>query len=610
MSGDVYPFPGAGGAIPPEPPPPTDAEAPRAPVRDVHVFDSLKDAQSRIAAVVAGKSSKGDLKALEIDLLDKDFVEACARENDFKAVLIAVAGLQAHSFTGSAKKVEKAIVKRREAIEAGWREATERSEAERRRVFRQAAAKAKAEEEWPWERKEAHPIVEAALARTKAGVRPSFGNVFKALRDDPRWGPRLKVNRLGEVVELDGGPIESEGLVTAQATEWLADTYGLHVNTDMTRAGLFAVAETHGYHPVRDYLLGLAPHDGGQPIATILPSILGIHRGRTVAEQNRYALYQKYMRRTLIAAVARAMDPGCKVDTALILVGDQGARKSTFFKVLFGAQFFGDSPIPIGDKNAAIQLRSTWGYELAEMASLSKRSAEEVKQFLSQASDLFRHIYEKNARAWPRHSVLVGSINPKGGFLVDETGSRRFWPIQLPDGAQLDFRALRKLRDAIWSEALAAYQVAKEAIDRDALPDEVSRWWFEPDEDVAREADAEGHTVGDVWDGFVSNWVASEWYKAGGVRKVYFTTSEALSGAVSMPKERQNKLEAERMNRILRRFGWTSKRARRAGGFCEMWEATPKAEALKDHQHEADAAPPGDEPPTNTVPVGADGNIY
>ena len=47
-----------------------------------------------------------------------------------------------------------------------------------------------------------------------------------------------------------------------------------------------------------------------------------------------------------ISAVARAMDPGCKCDTAMVLVGEQGVRKSTFYRVLAG-RWFSDTAVDI-----------------------------------------------------------------------------------------------------------------------------------------------------------------------------------------------------------------------------------------------------------------------
>ena len=43
---------------------------------------------------------------------------------------------------------------------------------------------------------------------------------------------------------------------------------------------------------------------------------------------------------TLIAAVARVFEPGCKFDNCFVIVGKQGARKSTFWSTLGGPFFF------------------------------------------------------------------------------------------------------------------------------------------------------------------------------------------------------------------------------------------------------------------------------
>jgi predicted P-loop ATPase len=48
------------------------------------------------------------------------------------------------------------------------------------------------------------------------------------------------------------------------------------------------------------------------------------------------------LKRTLIGAVARAFNPGCKHDTACVIMGDQGAYKSSFWQCL-GGPFFSDA---------------------------------------------------------------------------------------------------------------------------------------------------------------------------------------------------------------------------------------------------------------------------
>ena len=58
---------------------------------------------------------------------------------------------------------------------------------------------------------------------------------------------------------------------------------------------------------------------------------------------------------TLIAAVARVFEPGCKFDNCFVIVGKQGARKSTFWSTL-GGHFFSDALKDISNKDSLMVL--------------------------------------------------------------------------------------------------------------------------------------------------------------------------------------------------------------------------------------------------------------
>jgi len=63
----------------------------------------------------------------------------------------------------------------------------------------------------------------------------------------------------------------------------------------------------------------------------------------------------------------------------------------------------------------------------------------------------------------PRQSVLIGTVNPEGGYLKDATGGRRFWPVKC---SKIDIDAIKNDRDQIWAEAVECY-----------LNNET--WWFD-----------------------------------------------------------------------------------------------------------------------------------
>lgn len=537
------------------PPPHTDEDAPREPAPELADTDGPLAALADRVKAAAGDAAR--LKACEIDLLEPSFVADLAAE-DGRAVALALAGMLARGFTGAVRRAEKALEKAR----ADARASADAADSERRREEERRRKERMLEEEWPVDRQGPHPGVDAALARSRRGDPLAVhANMVMVLRMDPRWTGRFRLNLLGDVLEHDGQLVDFESKLTSDVCTWLSRTYGLHYKPRDVQEGIYAIAQANAYHPVREYLSALPAWDGEGRIARLLPEVLGIK------DTPQIGLYQKYMRRFLVSAVARVMHPGCKVDTALIFTGEQGAKKSSFFKALFSARWFGDSPIAIGDKNAPIQLRSTWGYECAEMESLSKKTADEVKQFLSTAHDLFRNIYERNARAWPRHSVICGSTN-KLEFLSDPTGSRRFWPIPVPDDHVIDTGKVEAWRDHLWAEALAIYRVAA-PMGRDA--DASCRWWFDREEDRERAEDARQFETSDPWDDIVMGHVLTTMGK--------FTIADILADALKMPLDRMDDRAERRVGAILRRHGWHSKRSRapEGGKYVNTWVRSPRA---------------------------------
>jgi len=70
------------------------------------------------------------------------------------------------------------------------------------------------------------------------------------------------------------------------------------------------------------------------------------------------------VRKTMIAAVARARQPGCKYDTILVLEADEGFNKSSAWFVLAGEENFSDEKI-LGKDSREVQeqLAEIWIHE-------------------------------------------------------------------------------------------------------------------------------------------------------------------------------------------------------------------------------------------------------
>lgn len=224
------------------------------------------------------------------------------------------------------------------------------------------------------------------------------------------------------------------------------------------------VARKHPVNLVVDYLTNLT-WDGVPRVDSMLTRAFKVEASQ---------LTRAYSRRYCIAAVARAMEPGCKVDSVLLLVGAEGLGKSTALKVLAGEAFFTDSRINVRSRDSFLVLRRTWFYEVAEGVAFQDVRSDEVKQFLSSSHDAYRAAYGRVVSSTPRQCVLAVTTNNERP-LRDPTGSRRFWPVRV--GGRVDLTWLRQNRDQIWAEAVAAYRSSEQ-------------WYLTEEEEELRAKDA------------------------------------------------------------------------------------------------------------------------
>jgi predicted P-loop ATPase len=124
--------------------------------------------------------------------------------------------------------------------------------------------------------------------------------------------------------ELDGHPIDLDQVRGEFVNRFAFDPKSKSEN--MFLKTVVQVCKRHSYSPVVDYLNMVAKTHGAD--TSILNGFASRYFG------NDSAIAQTFIVKTLIAAVARAKNPGCKVDTVLVLQGDQGLQKSSFFDVL------------------------------------------------------------------------------------------------------------------------------------------------------------------------------------------------------------------------------------------------------------------------------------
>jgi predicted P-loop ATPase len=282
------------------------------------------------------------------------------------------------------------------------------------------------------------------------------------------------------------------------------------------------IAFLNKYHPVRDYLNSLK-WDGIERLNSIPEDILSI---------NASPLNIAIMRRFMISAVARALQPGCQVDTMLILVGKQGTFKSSLFRVLAGPKAFTSSAIDINSKDGPANLRRFWISEWAELANMKGKDQDALKAFLTNPEDNYRPAYGHYEVSIQRSGVIVGTTNEKI-CLRDETGNRRFWPIEI-DG-HIDLKYALEHRDQLWAEAVTAYQLAEQ-------------WHLTPDEVALLEERHAEHTPEDTWSDLIISWAENS--------TVSVTTADLIMKALEKPKGMWAKSDEHRVYKIMTTHGW------------------------------------------------------
>lgn len=235
----------------------------------------------------------------------------------------------------------------------------------------------------------------------------------------------------------------------AQLISYIDLTYG-NFSARNYDIAVSKVTDDRSYHPIKEFLASLPEWDEIPRVDTLLVDFLG-------AVDNEYV--RAVTRKTLVAAIARVMTPGCKFDTMLVLSGPQGKGKSTLIAKLCG-DWFNDSLLlsDTKDKTAAEKLQGYWILEIGELAGLKKTDIETLRGFLSRQNDIYRAAFGRRATPHPRQCVFIGTTNADT-YLRDITGNRRFWPVKVPGGTgRGSWELTREEVEMIWAEALHYYK--------------------------------------------------------------------------------------------------------------------------------------------------------
>lgn len=323
------------------------------------------------------------------------------------------------------------------------------------------------------------------LHRNEEGeLKNTLPNIVLILQNDPRFSgimafnefsqevvlknkpPRVKkkakaqhdpVNLTGRIWQIDD-PINGNNwtdshdadvrfVIESKAT---LNGYGIKIADRDLRAAVDKCAQQNAFHPVKDTIEEV-DWDGVCRVETLFIDYLG-------CEDNDYHRQASLM--TLVGAIARIYEPGCKFDFVPILEGTQGKGKSTFIQTL-GLKWMRELQGDVGNSKEMVEsMQGAWILEIGELSNMHRAEVNDLKSFVSRQVDKVRLSYEKRARDFRRVCIFIGSTNDNE-YLRDQTGGRRFWPIVCNILGQIDNVRLKREISQVWAEALQIYLTMK-----------------------------------------------------------------------------------------------------------------------------------------------------
>lgn len=406
--------------------------------------------------------------------------------------------------------------------------------------------------------------IKAGEKEAKQESKSSSAKLLQALKSD--YAHRLQWDTLKNKPMLDGRTIE-----WANLEMMLSEELDLTIDSSKLSSFVTSLAKQNSLNPVKHYLEGLwqqhTPPE--QPAASSIIEQLG---KEVLGLQSDLEL--TYLKKFLVGAVARAYEPGCKLDTLFVLTGGQGKGKTTFFQNLFSINWFATMGEVANEREELMTFHQHWCCEYGEFETAAgKKAVSAMKNFLSRQKDSFREPYAREATDHLRAFILCGTSN-ETEFLNDPTGNRRFWVAALTK--KVNQAWVLDNRDALWLEAVQLYKAQ-------------CIWWLNDEEQVRQEEVTKAHSIKSETYDLIVAWLQGETPCNGTSYDKYkgegFTTTHILDKVLP---QNQNRKQAEmEASKVLKSLGLTKKQVKQGGVRPYVWLGTPTClEGLDNSSHD------------------------
>ena len=220
------------------------------------------------------------------------------------------------------------------------------------------------------------------------------------------------------------------------------------------------------YHPFRFYLEHLPPwtEEQGDNIMELSLSV------NVKGDSDEQFLFAAYLKKWLVAMVASWMDDKVVNNVMLVLIGEQGAYKTTWFAHLLPPQlreyFYTKTNSGMVSKDDLLTLSQYGLMCWEELDSMQLKELNKLKAAMTMPSINERAAYARHHENRPHLASFCGTGN-NVQFLSDPTGTRRWLPFEV---ASIDSPLSQPFNyEGIYSEAYALYRQG-------------FRYWFDKNE--------------------------------------------------------------------------------------------------------------------------------
>ena len=271
-------------------------------------------------------------------------------------------------------------------------------------------------------------------------------------------GPVIQEDEQGllSIFGEEGGVTDGYTTLTDRDINTLWDK--LYKEKPLTKSFLQDVINSEfvpSYHPFRHYLEHLPPwkeEDGD--------AIMGLSLTVNVkGGSDEQILFYRCLKKWLVAMVASWLDPKVINHEMLVLIGKQGAYKTTWFSHLLPPQireyFYTKTNSDMISKDDLLVLAQYGLVCWEELDSMQPKELNKLKAAMTMPSINVRAPFERYPKNRPHVASFCGTGNNQQ-FLSDTTGTRRWLPfevesIESPLTTPFDY-------DGIYAQAYALYQ--------------------------------------------------------------------------------------------------------------------------------------------------------